>query len=257
MGQFYIDDSVHDKAGFIVGACIYTESDLAEEIKNVITANGHDPNFFEYKSCRNYSKQPSSVAVRSGLKGLLSLCKLAIVIVPRAHRDQIGFECIKALKTFIEFNEESISYPINISFDQGMFTSVKKAQFCADQLEFKDCHFFWEQNSLSVPGIQMADLAAHTASIQLKERMGLVRKMVKAGENSGYVPDLEIELGFEMRATLRYAFFRAAGKGYQDPIKKATLPVEPNGLYISPLCNDDLAAITRECFGNVYLGCIH
>ena len=82
--------------------------------------------------------------------------------------------------------------------------------------------------------------------------------MVKAGENSGYEADIDIDLGFEMWATLRYTFFNKGSTIYtDDPIADATVKVEPHGLYISEFCDNNLTEITRSKFSDVYLGCIH
>ena len=258
MGQFYIDDSIHDKAGFIIGACVYTNIDIDEKIIEIIKSNGFDPESFEYKSSANYSKEPKKAKVREDLKGLLSdACKLGIVIIPRTSREQLGFECIKAVKQFINSNKK-IKKPVNIFIDQGMFSSKDKAVQFISSINCIDCKFHLEQNSIDIKGIQLADLAAHISSIQLKDALGLVTKTVKAGNNSGYDPDLDIELGFEMWATIRYTFFNEGSKLYTgDPIADATLKVEPYGLYISDLCDENLTEIARSKFGDIYLGCIH
>ncbi len=257
MGQFYIDDSVHDEAGFIIGACVYTNIDLNEKIADIIKSCGFDPDVFEYKSSANYSKEPLKAKVREELKGLLvDSCRLGIVVLPRTKRDDFGFECIKAVKQFIDNNE--IQKPFEIYLDQGMFTSKDKAELLIGKLNFNDCKFHLEQNSLQIKGIQLADLAAHLASIQLKDALGLVTKMVKAGENSGYDPDMDVELGFEMWATLRYTFFNKGSTIYtDDPIVDATVKVEPYGLFISDYCDSNLTKTARTKFGDVYLGCIH
>ena len=183
-------------------------------------------------------------------------CRLGIVILPRTKRDEFGFESIKAVKQFIDNNE--IKKPFDIYLDQGMFTSKYKAEQLIGKLNFKDCKFHLEQNSLQVKGIQLADLAAHLASIQLKDALGLVTKMVKAGENSGYDPDMDVELGFEMWATLRYTFFNKDSTIFiDDPIANATVKVEPYGLFISDYCDTHLTETARTKFGDVYLGCIH
>jgi hypothetical protein len=82
--------------------------------------------------------------------------------------------------------------------------------------------------------------------------------MVKAGENSGYDPDLSIELGFEIWATLRYTLFNKGSTICTDvQIADATVKVEPHGLYISKFCDSNLTETARSKFGDVYLGCIH
>lgn len=257
MGQFYIDDSVHDEAGFIIGACVYSNVYLNDKITDIIKSCGFDPDIFEYKSSANYSKEPQKAKVREELKNLLvDSCRLGIVVLPRTKREELGFECIKAVKQFIDNNK--IKKPFDIYLDQGMFTSKDKAGELIDKLNINDCKFHIEQNSFQIKGIQLADLAAHIASIQLKDALGLVTKMVRVGENSGYDPDLETELGFEMWATLRYTFFNKGSTIYtDDPIADATVKVEPHGLFISEYCDGHLTEIARTKFGDVYLGCIH
>lgn len=257
MGKFYIDDSVHDEAGFIIGACVYASIDLNEKIADIIKSCGFNPEVFEYKSSANYSKAPLKTRIREELKSLLvESCRLGIVVLPRTKREEFGFECIKAVKQFIDNNE--INKPLEIYLDQGMFISKDKAEQLIDKLNFSDCKFHLEQNSLQIKGIQLADLAAHLASIQLKDALGLVPKMVKARENSGYDPDMDVELGFEMWATLRYTFFNEGSKLYtDDPITDANVRVEPHGLFISDYCDSHLTETARTKFGDVYLGCIH
>lgn len=257
MGQFYIDDSVHDEAGFVLGACVYTDNELTDKIDNAIRSNGFDPATFEFKSSTNYSKEADKAKVRQELKRLLfNHCRLGVTVIPRQHRDLLGYECIKALKQFIDNNR--INAPTQLFFDQGMFSSKQTAYNFINKLNFSDCQFFIDQNSRDIKGIQVADLAAHSASIQLKHQLGLAKKMVKAGKNSGYDPEMELELGFEMWASLRFIFFNEGPESYEhDPIENSTVMVEPYGLYVSELCNKDLADTVRKSFSTVYLGCIH
>lgn len=258
MGYFYIDDSVHDSAGFIIGACIYTDADISDKVANVIESHGFNSDKFEYKSSANYLNEPEKAKIRSDLKTLMHQhSKLGIVIIPREQRKQLGIECIKGLKQFVNSNK-NLEKPLNVFFDQGMFTSIDKPLKLIKDLNLNEHSFSFEQDSKIIKGIQLADLAAHISSIQLKDKMGLVTKMIKAGPNSGYDPDME--LGFEMWATLRYTFFNRGGRKYredEDRIKSATLDVEPNGLYISEFCNKDLSNYARAAFSKVYLGCIY
>lgn len=258
MGQFYIDDSVHDEAGFIVAACVYTNVEIDIIIKEIIKSSGFDSETFEYKSCANYSKEPEKTKVRDQLKLLLyDSCYLGLVIVPRTKREELGIECLKAIKQFVEANEK-VKKPVGIYVDEGMFSSIKKANKLIDSLGLDDCTFYLEQNSMKIKGIQLADLAAHISSIQLKDTLGLVTKRVKIEEDSGYGSEMEMELGFEMWATLRYSFFNEGSKeSTDDPIADATLKVEPYGLYISNHCDSKLSEIARSTFGDIYLGCIH
>ncbi|SFP95650.1 DUF3800 domain-containing protein [Hymenobacter arizonensis] len=257
MGHFYVDDSVHNEAGFIIGACVYTEIDLSNEIDNIIEKHGYDKTEFEHKSGASYSKDPNKIKVREGLKQLLiHQCKLGVVVIPSDQREKLGFECIKAIKTFIVHN--NLKDPNDIYFDQGHFMSRQKAQDAIDAQNFTDSSFILEQDSRVIKGIQLADLAAHVASMHFKSTLHLITKMVKSGENSGYEPDSDMELGFEMWATLRYTFFnKGTSEHAGDHTRDSMVKVEPYGLYVSELCSIELQGKARQAFADVYLGCIH
>lgn len=123
-----------------------------------------------------------------------------------------------------------------------------------------NCVVNFDQNSKLVAGIQLGDLAAHTLGIMLLEQLGHISKKVRAGESSGYDPDLEIELGFELWASIRYSFFMGPnghGTTDDDQISMARFDVNGYGLYISPLCNPALTRAAEKRFGTNYLGCIH
>lgn len=257
MAHFYIDDSIHDQAGFAVGACVYSKRDLSHEISEILTNSGYDPTQSEFKSSANYTQEPQMSDVREGMRNLLSdTCKFGLVFIPRSERENLGFECLNGINQFIR--ENGIVNDISLYFDQSLFPSVNKATEAASKLNLQNCIFNFEQNSIGIQGLQLADLVAHTASIMLKAEMGLIKKMVKSGENSGYDPDSEMELEFEMWASLRNNFFHEKSKiAIDDPIIDMTAKVEPYGLYISQTCDEALTTHIRNRFESVYLGCIH
>lgn len=257
MGYFYIDDSIHDNGEFIIAACIYSEQDLSKDVEEIIRKNGLDPRFFEFKSRSNYSLE--KVQVRTDIKGLFQeRCRLGLIIIPRAERSNLGIECLKAIKQFIDMDEE-LQEPMVVYFDQGMFMSIQQAATVGKEVGIPDTvSLMFEQDSKSIRGIQVADMAAHTASVYFKEQLGISKKMVKAGKSSGYDPNMEMELGFEMWATLRYRLFsKRLRPSSGDTLEDAIQEVEPYGLYISSLCTQSLAKQAREAFAEVYLGCIH
>jgi hypothetical protein len=94
------------------------------------------------------------------------------------------------------------------------------------------------------------------------EQTGVVKKLVRAGQNSGYHPEQMLELGFELWASLRYAL---VGKnehipGRSPPEDDPANPyfrVDGHGLYIAPSWSGTLATHARDRFGVNYLGCIH
>jgi hypothetical protein len=87
---------------------------------------------------------------------------------------------------------------------------------------------------------------------------GVVNKLVKAGPDSGYDPNLEFGLGYELWATLRYCFFTQDQIDIEkDQAEGFTLNVEPYGLHIAQSCPAALQEAARSRFGKCYMGCIH
>ncbi len=90
------------------------------------------------------------------------------------------------------------------------------------------------------------------------EELGHTKKTVKAGPNSGYDPDLYIEIGFEMWATIRYYFFTMDNIDPDaDAIEGMTLDISNYALYISEACSETLREAAMNRFGKMYVGCIH
>jgi hypothetical protein len=257
MGHFYVDDSIPDQAGFALAACVYTNGDLSDSVNDIFEKNSMDSRMTEFKSGANYQTNPKMASVRENLRQLFSKsCKLGLVIIPRNERKNLGSECLFGIDLFIKNNE--LEKLTDVFFDEGLFSSVAAAEKMVSGLNLNRFRFHFEQDSLQIKGIQLADLAAHTCSIMLKESMGFISKDGKAGENSGYDPDTAISIGFMMWASLRYNFFfQRFKKVVDDPIIDSTVDVEPYGLYISRHCSEELALEVRARFATVYLGCTH
>lgn len=207
MGFFFIDDSIHNDGDFCLAAIVYSETDLSNEIFEIFKKHnlGDD---FEFKSSANYSKNPNLIFVRDDLKELTrEYCKLGITIIPLQYRKSLGIECLKAIEQFATTNSSYIEKNNYIYFDEGMFDSISKAEKFSKSLSISNNNFRFNEDSKNVNGIQIADLCVHICSIMLKEELGIINKTIKAGGNSGYEPEMEIDLGFEMWATIRYCFF--------------------------------------------------
>ena len=82
---------------------------------------------------------------------------------------------------------------------------------------------------------------------------------MKAGEKSGYDPDLDINLGFMLWVTLRYALFKAPQPipGPEDPLGDLMFDVANYGLHVASSCSEALRSAALKRFGECYLGCIH
>ncbi|WP_316827838.1 DUF3800 domain-containing protein [Pedobacter miscanthi] len=257
MGCIYVDDSVHDQGGFIICTCVYSEENLDDEIKSIIADHDLDPQVFECKSRTNYSKEPEKAKVRSALKALLQeKCKIGIAIIPRDRREFVGMEVLTAMKQFIEHN--NINEDLDVYLDEGMFMTSGDFDKAMNDIKLASVKVHQEQDSKVSRGIQLADLASHMIATQLKGAMGLVTKTVKAGDNSGYDPDLDLELTLEMFAALRNNLFSKTQDAISvESLENAILDVYPYGLYISENCGEELSDYSMKTFGKVYLGCMH
>lgn len=90
----------------------------------------------------------------------------------------------------------------------------------------------------------------------LLDALGKTSRIVTV-PNSGYDEDVEIDLGFEMWAGIRYAFLSVENGAGIDDEDFAVVLVELHGLYIDPSASSEVAATARHRFGSMYLGCIH
>jgi hypothetical protein len=121
----------------------------------------------------------------------------------------------------------------------------------------ENVHLFLKQDSKKIKGIQLADLFAHTVSMMLKDQMGLLRKTIKAGEHSGYDPEMQIELGFAMWASIRYLFFQSQKGIEKERALSGYTNVADYGLLVSSEFSDEMKKHIYGRFSSNYLGCIH
>ena len=257
MGFFYIDESIQQRAGFIVGAFVYSEVDLTPAVFEGIAAAGLRPGADEFKSGMRLDRRPERAAARESLRELLQRTRVGLVIVPADRRQELGTEALDGLEKIIRANELTAGGH-HAYFDQGIIVKSDLAGSLSRRVGVR-CDVLPNQDSKSVGGLQVADLAAHSMGVMLLESLGHFKKTVKAGENSGYDPDLDIELGFELWASLRYAFFKAPQPipGPEDPLGDLMFDVASYGLHVASSCSDGLRSAALERFGECYLGCIH
>lgn len=257
MTWLYFDESIRDSGGFIVGALVMASQDLSVTIRDRWSEMGHDPDTFEYKSSAPKLNNPQSQQQRDILGGLLPSVGLGLTICPRSERKRLGVQCaslVSQLQTtgFLSPGKHELFIDQNIFLPKHLHDALIASGISVNL----------NQDSRIAAGLQLADHAAHALGGMLLEEMGIVRKMVLAGEGSGYDPDLEIELGFELWAGLRYALI---GKnehipGLSPPPEDPANPyfrVEGYGLLISSGCSEKLAEHARNRFATNYLGCIH
>lgn len=254
---FYFDESIHERGGFILGAYVYGH-DPGPRVDAALRSVGFEPGRDEFKSSAPMAAGWAHPMLRCKLKEILSSSyRYGVVLHPSAHRSSFGREALVGLAKICRANGLT-SLPQVAYFDQGIFPTSAVAIGLARELGLVDyCHLYPEQDSRLVRGLQLADLVAHTCATMLLEALGLITKSVKAGPNSGYDPDLDIGLGFELWAGVRYQFFSS---GLPDDIRSnedMVVDVESRGLHISDACPAPLREAARSRFGKQYLGCIH
>lgn len=259
MGYLYFDDSKHPRAGFNLGAFVYCEENPENKVSEALKKHGLVPGVDEFKSSAHMGRHPEQAAIRELLLEMLHFCRLGVVVTPYGSNATLGKDALILLIKMLKHRHLS-SKNHEVYFDQAIFKSVHQAvKLAGSFVELSNCKFHFEQDSRCVPGIQLADLAAHTCAIMLLETLGIVNKTVKAGKRLGYEPDLDIEIGFELWANVRYTFLSEptpVPKNDWEPFNPVA-NVLPYGLHVSDEVNETLREAAESRFGSMYLGCTH
>lgn len=257
MSYCYFDESIRERGGFIVGALVVSDRDLSPLIAEEWARLGLTPGSEEYKSSNPKNGNELGVAQRQVVAQLLQESKLGFVVVPIDDREGLGGYCAGLVIQLIETGSIGAGEH-SLYLDEGIPVSAAHLE----RLGQMEVSVAMRCDSKKVGGIQVADHAAHALGGMLLEEMGLLRKQVRAGENSGYHPDGLLDLGFELWASLRYALIGRNEyiEGLSPPPDDPANPyfrVDGVGLYVATTCSADLARHARERFGVNYLGCIH
>ena len=92
MGCFYFDESIQERAGFIVGAFVYSGNDLTPSVFAALTEAGLQPGIDEFKSGVRMATHPEQARARDLLRGLLMNVRVGIIVVPSSERPSLGIE---------------------------------------------------------------------------------------------------------------------------------------------------------------------
>lgn len=259
MGYFYFDETIQERGGFIIGAFVYSPIDLTPEIMAAVEKVGLSPGVDEFKSGARMDRNPAQSKLRDLLSAVLSETNVGVVVLPSNDRAALGNEALLALSKFVNANALSQDSH-KVYFDEGIKVDPHVMHLFAST-GGAICELNFSQNSKIVSGIQLADLAAHSLGGMLLEELGIISKTVRPGDRMGYHPDDEVELGFELWASLRYQFFRAPqpnpGPIPEDPVGEQIFDVASYGLHVSKDCSSTLRHAALKRFGQSYLGCIH
>lgn len=253
MAFLYLDDSKHHRFGFSLAAFVICESDPTEHITSVFQKLGYDPEAFEYKSSSKMANNESLRALRSSLKSFIGRrCKIAVCVVDGDKR--LGPAALELLKTSLSHSHLK-GQSHELFFDEGLFQSSKSASHLVEgDPRFRLCKFHFEQDSRKHLGIQLADIVAHTCSTMLLETLGHITKKVVLNMPGDSVYDgLEVELGFEMWAGIRYAFLSNNKPNPKDDFDLANVDVYPWGLFIDEGVDQRIYNSAMERFGENYV----
>lgn len=259
MGYFYFDETIQERGGFIIGALVYAPDDMTPDVYSAISRVGLQPGFDEFKSGTRMDRNPHQAKLRGELSNTLMNTSVGVIVLPVSERALLGREAIIGLQKILRANGLD-QQPHKVFLDEGITVDSQTRKAFLEGIGSL-CELHPSQDSKIVGGIQLADLVAHSLGGMLLDQLGLISKKVRVGEGSGYDPDLEIELGFELWASLRYHFFKAPqpkpGPIPDDPVGEMIFDVENYGLHISEKCCPTLREAALHRFGDCYLGCIH
>ena len=167
MGFFYFDESIQDKGGFVIGAFVYSETDLTPVVFDALAAAGLKPGIDEYKSGTRMVARPEQVETRWRLRALLMNVRAGIVVAPLADRRLFGNKALTALKKILMANSLTEN-PHQVFFDKGIaIASLSEKAFSKGIGAL--CELNMDQDSPKIGGIQLADLAAHYMGVMLLE----------------------------------------------------------------------------------------
>lgn len=243
--NIYIDESIHERADFIVTAAVCSPEELQLPVHEALRNNGFDPTCDEFKSSMRLNGFIAAQKLREDLRAILSHCKIAIAVCPVSERASIA----KYIGDLLcERIWEPENQPITLHFDEGMKRSELRT-LNPIVMQF-DC------DSQKVAGIQVADCAAHLFSTILLSELGFVNKTMQVNEvEHGF--DGDIELAWSLWAEIRYALSGSEPVGSLDEHGDYEPMMLPFGLFVSSSCSDSVKAAVEKRLGQVWVGCIH
>ena len=218
MGYFYFDESIHNRGNFILGAFVYSNSDLTPTVFDKIREVGLKPGIDEFKSSHIMKNSSELTKLREALRAIFTKINIGMTIVSTEERSCLGNHALSGLeKILISNNLQQKSH--DIFLDQGI-SFRDGGQAVADFSSKYSANIHLNQDSRTVAGLQVADLAAHTLSIMLLETLGLVDKKITISGDPIY-DSIMLELGFELWAGLDTHFFTGRnnnGCNERDPV---------------------------------------
>jgi len=257
MAFLYLDDSKHPQSGFVLGTFVAFPEDPTPAIEQALLSHGLTPRVDEFKSSHTMRDAPALQALREDLRRMLRIGRVGVAIA--ASENRLSNCCNTLLEKML--THKDLAGEHQVYTDEGIYRQRQDQQQAMSIEGAGRCKFHFNDNSKERLGIQMADLIAFTCGLMMKDALGLLPKVIRSGENSGYDPDSPMELGFSLWASLRYNFLYASTSGIDlqtaDTITLRTVSVEQYGLVVDEQLPEQVKAAAHGRFDSMYLGCIH
>jgi len=246
--NIYIDETVHEQYGFLILAYVLCPSDPQDDLACVLASNTAE----EFHALEKMHGNDRAQKLRGEMRSYVNWnCRWGVFVLPSSVRWNLADE----LPWFISnlMGSCSSTDAVSVYMDEGIVKenqrqSIREATGI-EQLELCKSH---EMN-----GIQLADLVAALCGVRLREEISQKPKMLQYGDESGFDPPIQAELGYELWASLRYSMHRESTPLGEDIPEMAEFPTIGYGLFISDKCSQRLRDAAEKLFGRVYLGCIH
>lgn len=246
--KIYIDETVHEQIGFLILAYVICKSDPQSDMDQILEFYKKD----EFHSLEKMDGNNQAQKLRNRIRSYVnSNCRWGIFVLPIEAR----WELSKELHPFLSELVRSITRfdEISVYIDEGIIkgSDVKKLKEITGIEQFELC------KSHEIKGIQLADLVAALCGVRLREEISQKPKMLWFGNESGFDPPIEAELGYELWASLRYSMHHSPVPFDQDKPEIPEFSTKGYGLFISDRCSIKLREAAEKIFGRIYLGCIH
>lgn len=246
--NIYIDETVHEQHGFLILAYVLCSSDPQNDLTRILTSNAAE----EFHALEKMHGNDRAQKLRGEMRSYVnSNCRWGVFVLPSSVRWNLADELPAFISKLI--GSYSSTDAVSVYMDEGI---VKKNQIQSlreatgiKQLDLCKSH--------EVNGIQLADLVAALCGVRLREEISETPKMLQYGDESGFDPPIQAELGYELWASLRYSMHRESMALGEDMPEMAEFPTTGYGLFISDKCSQQLCDVAEKIFGRVYLGCIH
>ena len=203
----FVDDSIHQEAGFIAVAFVCAEADLENDVATALIEAGLRPGVDEFKSSTPMNGRPELQRLRRRLRHAIVRSHAPIALLFAApDRRALPGAVAKALAQLIENND--LQRDQHVYFDQGIFRSEDQLQrLTREEPALAHCVMHWREDSRLRLGVQLADLVAHAGAYIVKEKMNGANKTTHLGAESDYWDDgIDVELGWFMKMLLRRNF---------------------------------------------------